>query len=462
VRKKPSAAHVKGWGKATNDPVLFARHVLGIEPWSRQAEMLRAVARHPRVAVRSGHKTGKSTSFAILALWFLYTRPRATVIMSSSSNRQVKSVLWKEVRRLHRKARAPLGGSPALDPGTGLRLSDGRELLGFTTDDTDRMGGFSGKNLLFLLDEASGISEAIYEAIEGNRAGGAQVAAFGNPIRTSGFFFDAFHSARGQWHTVHVSSEETPNVTGEGKPIEGLATREWVEEKTRDWGTESPLYAVRVRGDFPTQGDRAVIPMASVESATDLDVPEEGRLCIGVDVARFGDDDSVITPCRGFYSYEPIVISGQDNVQVAGRALEVMREMRRDDEVPRLSVDVIGVGSGVADILRASEECQSERIEVCDINVAEKATSDDEPGYVNLRSQLWFALRDWLRDGGSIPDDPRLHGELMAPLYDFDSRGRYRVESKEKMKARLGRSPDRADSLALAIYEPPPSGAWLL
>ena len=426
--------------------------MLDIDPWSRQAEFFAAVARHHRVAVRSGHKIGKSTGFACLALWWVATRPRARVILTSAGDNQIATILWPELRRLHARAAEALGGTVALDPRTGLRFDDGRVVIGFSTDRPETAAGQSGDELLYLVDEASGIDERIMEAIEGNLAGGGRVALCGNPTQTSGTFYDAFTTKREFWHPVHISSEETPNASGIGEPIPGLATREYVEEKRRQWGEDSPLYAVRVRGDFPTQASNSVVGLELIEAARKRypDVPDTGPLEIGVDVARFGDDDSVIQPRRGKRAPVPRVIHGQDTVQVAGAVVQVAQELRRPGERVRVKVDVIGVGAGVADTLR-----QHQWLDVVDVNVAESATAtDDGPGYALLRDQLWFAVRDWLRDGGAFAPDEQLEAELVAPVYSFDTRGRIKVESKDSMKKRLKRSPDRADALALAVHEP--------
>lgn len=446
---------IERWG---SDPVRFSDEALGQASWSKQAEFMRAVASHDRVAVRSGHKTGKSNSFAKLAYWFVLTQgPDARVIMTSAGNRQVKSILWREIKSMHRHARVPIGGTMHDDPATGLKFADGREIVGFTTKDKEKMAGYSGAKLLFLVDEGSGVPDDIYQAIDGNRAGGAKIAAASNPTQTSGWFYDAFHEKRAFWRGVHLKSTDTPNVTEGRIVIPGLATREWCDEKAAEYGVDSSLYAVRVAGDFPGQGTNAVIGLALVTNATsdwsgtDF-ATAAGRLNLGVDVARYGDDESVIQPRRGQVTREPLVLSKHDTVHVAGATREFALDLRRKGERPLVKVDVIGIGAGVADILRQDPE-----LEVIDVNVASSPTAQPEsgPGYALLRDQLWFATRDWLKAGGKMPSDTRLETELVAPTYSFDPRGRLKVESKDAIRKRLNRSPDRADALALAVYEPP-------
>ena len=238
---------VQAWRQS---PALFARDCLGVSLWSKQEEICDAVVVHPRVAVRSGHKIGKSRAAAVIALWFALCYPGARVILTSASARQVRAILWRELRLLYNGAPVPLGGTWHDDPSSGLRFDHGSEIFGFSTDQPERMAGISGTDLLFIVDEASGVPELIFEAVEGNRAGGARLVLFSNPTRTAGTFYEAFTSKKNFWHGIHVQSTETPNATGTGN-VPGLATAEWCREKLLEWGPSSPLYEVRVAGTFP-------------------------------------------------------------------------------------------------------------------------------------------------------------------------------------------------------------------
>jgi len=435
-----------------DDPVGFCRDILGSPLWQKQAEIAEAARLHPSVAVRSGHKIGKTRCVASLALWWCATRPRALVILTSSSYTQVDEQLWPEVRKLYAEAARrgyPLGGKLNQSAEGGIRWPDGRRMFGMSTDKPERMGGYSGDQLLFIIDEASGIDEGIFEAVEGNMAGGAHKVLVGNPTQLGGTFYEAFHDQSELWHTIHVSSEHTPNVIEGRVVIPGLATSEWVEGRKIAWGEDDPRYQVRVRGNFPGQAANSVIGLTTVEeaiarwNATEADGPLE----LGVDVARFGDDDSVIIARRGKKAFRPVTVHGQDTVQITGLSLKVARKLRKPDERVKIKVDGIGVGSGVVDQLKTHDD-----IDVVDVNVASAATDDE---YANLRAQIWFATDDWFKDGGAIPDDKGLKGELIAPTYKFNARGKQVVEAKEEMKKRLKRSPDKADALGLSIYSPP-------
>jgi phage terminase large subunit len=371
--------------------------------------------------------------------------------MTSSTDRQVRLILWKELRRVYKAARFPIGGKLAIDPATGLQFEDGREIVGFSTKDPEKMAGISSPNLLYIVDEASGVGEPIFEAIEGNRAGGAKLVAFSNPTQTSGTFFSAFHEKRALWHTIQISSAESPNVTKTEKAIPGLADPAWIAEKVEDWGIDSPIYAVRVLGNFPSTAEDAIVGLLLLDEATGRweETAAEGPLEFGVDVARFGDDSTAIAPRRGQKIFPLVCVQGFDNVQVVGKVLETARALRIGNERVRVKIDVTGGhGTGPADILRAMH---SEEVDVVDVNSSSK--SDTPEKFPNLRSQLHFGFAEWLREGGALPaNDGKLEGEVVAPKYSFDPQGRRKVESKDEIKKRLGRSPDRGDAVMLAVY----------
>lgn len=437
------------------DPVTFAKEVCGLRLWKRQEDFLSAVRDHDRVTVTSGHKTGKSTSFAVLAWWFTCDpdeRPGARVPMTSASARQVKKILWREIRAMWRRAAKRgyfLGPEPALDPETGVQWDDGREIFGFTARDPEKAAGTSGAWLLFLLDEASGIPEEIFEAIEGNRAGGAKVVLASNPTQQSGEFYESHHAKRRFYRALEISSEDAAAVD---PPIPGLASRGWIEEKREEWGEDSPLYLVRVKGRFAPQASDSVIGLGLV-----LDAVERGRedpaesdapLCVGFDVARFGDDETILAPRRGSRVYPLIPITAGDGPDTAARALLALADagVLRPLELPRLIVDANGVGASVYDALVRREDC-----EALAVNTAVAASKADD--YINLRAELHFQFREWLKTG-ALPEDDRLQSELVAPKYTIAAKNRIQVESKDEIRKRLRRSPDRADAVMLSIYAP--------
>lgn len=443
-----------------DDPALFAEEILGVRAWSRQRDIFDAIATRRRVAVRSGHKVGKTNTIACVALWWVCTRPRAKVVLSSTVGPQLQNILWPELTRLYREARVPIGGKLSTDYHGGLWFPDDRGVIGLKSEDSkpEAFAGISSPHVLYLIDEASGFPDSLLEAAWGNTASNGTIAAFSNPTRTSGWFFEAFHEKRGIWETIHIDSRENPNCTGEDD-IPGLARPEWVAETANAFGESSPTFAVRVKGDFPREGDCVVVSLGTMETALVRSRARrgagDGPLCLGLDVGRTGDDPSVLAPVRGRHALPMLETRGREGDEVAGWVLSHVRALRRSDkEIPEVRVDVIGVGASVYDHLKHSRE-----VKAIAVNVA--ASPVDGEHHAKLRDEVWFQGAAWLRDGGTIPpDDRELQGELTAARYSFDGKGRYVVESKDEMKKRLKRSPNRADAFNLAVAEGPPHAAY--
>jgi phage terminase large subunit len=462
TKHSPTEAVLQSWAA---DPCLFAWEVFEIDAWDKQAELLRAVAAHDSVAVRAGQKVSKSNSAGILAYWFALTRMPSRVVMTSSSAYQVKDILWREVHALWLRAKERRGlvlspQPPALDPATGLQLATG-DIKGVSTNTPERAAGTSGAHLFFIIDEASGIEEAILDAYEGNRAGGAKMLMLSQGTRTSGKFFKAFHQDREFWHRLHISSEDSPNVRAGRQIVPGLALKDYVEKRKKEWGENSVLYRVRIKGEFASQGSKAVVAFDSLEAALkrhkEGEAVEDGFLELGVDPAREGDDSFVIYPRRGGRGFDAFVHQGLDGPNGAGKVLEAVRALReaRDPKKIRVKIDVIGIGASVYDCLKESDE-----VEAIAVSVAESptVTAPGEPKYGTLRDQLWFGVKEWLKTA-ALPADSMLEAELIAPEYGFNTKGCIKVEDKATTKKKLGRSPDRADALALAVYNPPPPAA---
>ncbi len=442
--------------KYRNDPVAFARDILGVRLWSKQAEILRLAAKHNRVSISSGHKIGKSKAGACLAIWFFVTRPGARVILFAPSFRQINEILWREIKDTLAHAKVKLDVEVFANPDKGIVARDGRQIFGFSTDSQERVAGLSG-NILYLLDEASGIPDEVHRVASTNPGG--LVVMLSNPTRNAGTFFDSHHQGAiengGIWATLRVSSEE---AAAENTPIPGfpgrykfkyLANDQWIAERKLEFGEDSPHYDIRVRGIFARQSDRSVIPAEVVDDAAARwsDVPQEGRLTVGADVAGYGSDDTAIIARRGFWTSEPFVVHGYDAVEVANEIRKVCKLYQRRGERPLIRIDASnGYGAGPAAILSRDDDKDVERVEF------QSASRDKH--YERLRDHAWHVMRDWLRAGGAIAPDPQLKSDLKRPTYDILENGKIKVESKRELKKK-GRSPDRADALALAVFDPP-------
>lgn len=447
------------------DPVLFGWSALGgDQPWSAQAEVLRALRAEPRVAVRSGHGVGKTWLAARAALWFLYSHPHSIVLTTAPTHRQVRSVLWAEIRRQHRTAKKKLSGTLT---DTRLALDDDWFALGLSTDEPERFQGYHSKHLLLIMDEAPGVPVEIFEAARGVLTGEhSRVLLIGNPTTPSGPFYDAFRSP--EWRGLHIPCTACPNVV-EGRVIHPrLVTADWVEAQAREWGRGSPAFKSRVMGEFPEESESRLVPLAWAEAATerggrqaqfgkgvrpptatdkgsDPFPGDPSTLRMGVDVARYGADRTAIVVADDAAVREVRAWSGLSTMETAGRVLEAARQWGIPAE--RIAVDDTGVGGGVTDRLREQG---------WNVVAVQAAGAPESRHFANRRSELFWRLREALnpeRDSPiALPERcASLVEELTAIGYAFNSQGRIIVEAKDTIRSRLGRSPDLGDALALTF-----------
>lgn len=434
-----------------DDPVDYAERVLGIKQIPSAAEFMRAVAKHKQVSMVSGHKCSKSTSIACLALWWADTKPRGNVLLTATTNNQVRNIIWKEVRYLRNRAVANGHNlpEPALMPHIGMHWADDSEIIGLTAKDPEGFAGYSGANFLICVDEASGFPEPIFDAVFGNLAGGAHLCLTGNPTQPAGTHFDSHHRNREEWVRFQISSLDV--VKEHGGSIPGLATKEWCDKRLKQWGPNDPRYMVRVLGKWPDYSENSVIPLHLVTRARErwADTQDDfSQVIVGCDPARFGDDESVITIRLGDRMHHQKVVRGQDGHQLGREIKQLANDYhKKGQQPPKAIVDVVGIGSSCYDWLNYNTDFQ-----LVAHSGAERA--GDEESYVNTRTEAWFMLREWLKKDGAIPDDDDLEADLLAPQYSFDNKNRYVLESKKDIKKRLGRSPDRGDSAALSVFVP--------
>lgn len=430
------------------DPVWFADRCLGVHWWSKQQEIAESVRDHRRTTVRSANGVGKTFTAAGIVLWWLVSFPDAVAVTTANTWGQVKDVLWREIHRRHGGAKFPVGGELTQ---TRLDLGDGRIAVGLSSppENKESFQGFHSDHLLLVVDEASGLHPAIMEAAEGYMTNAnARLLLIGNPTQTSGPFFDSHHSNRDAYNVISVSAFDTPFFTGEPCPpavAKSLPSAEWIAEaKSTFGGEDSPLYQVRVLGQFPTQSDDSVISIADVEGAQARDLPpnewDKGR--VSCDVARFGSDETVIASMVGKRIRIERVLHQRATTEVAGAILQVARSLKCED-FPELVVDDDGVGGGVTDILRD----QGYRVEAFRAG----ATAAQSSMYPNARSEGWFTLAEQL-PSLDLDGDSQLAADLIAPKYALDTAGRRRVEKKDETKKRLGgRSPDRGDAVFMLL-----------
>lgn len=432
-------------------PLTFASDVLQVTLWDKQQEVLAALPDHRRVAVNSGNGLGKGYCAAVAVLWYLHCHNPAIVVSTAPTFRQVRHILWRQIRRLYRPAREELGGK-MLD--TRWELAEDRYAMGLSAESADEFLGFHSPNMFIVVDEAEGVSDEIYEAIDAVMTSAEpRLLLIGNPTTTSGAFRRAFYEERHLYHTITISVLDSSNVQAGKVEIRGLTTSQWVQERKDTWGEENPIYRARVLGEFPDQAEDTLIKLSDVEAAARREPPAteadgsgavDDEAVLAVDVARFGSDRSVILRRRGNIVEDIQTFHQMDTMQLVGWVNAAIRESNPE----YVCVDEIGVGAGVVDRLR--EEGHSIR----GINVARSAHQSDL--FTNLRAEGYWRLRDLFSTGQiNIPPDNQLMGELAAMRYSYDSQGRIQIESKDSMRQRSLPSPDKADALMLAFLEPP-------
>lgn len=419
--------------------VYFCEKVLNVTPTFQQREVLEAIdAGEWRITIRSGHGPGKSSMLAWILIWFLTTRPYSKVPSTAPTGHQLADVLWGEVSYWHERMAEPY--KSLLDVSSDMVRHQEAPKSWYAAartarkENPDALQGFHAPHLAFLIDEASGVPEVIFQVAEGALSTpGALVIMAGNPTRLEGTFYDAFHSDRKHWKTFHFSSQDSP-----------LVAPEYCTRMAERYGADSDIYRVRVLGDFPKQESDTLISLADAEDAQNRPEPagwHEYPLIYGVDPARFGDDETVILKRKGPVVLEVIGVYKRDTMEVAGLvALEAKK-----DRPEHILVDTIGVGAGVHDRL---VELGYPSVEV---QVSEKPKHEDQ--FMNLRAELWWSVKEWIeKEPAVLPDDEDMIGQLSSIKYKITSNGKIQIESKQDRKKRGLISPNRADALMLTFF----------
>ena len=442
-RNRESARIVK-------DPCLFSECLLGHDLWSKQRDILRSVAAHPRTAVKACHASSKTFTAADAVLWWITHQPEAIAVTTAPTWTQVEEQIWGHIRGAVNGARIDYPRPAA----TSLRLGPNRYAIGLSTNEGVRFQGFHGR-ILIVVDEAPGVLPEIWEAIEGIRAGGdVRVLALGNPVISSGPFYEAFTSNRERWNLITISAFDTPNLAGltledllqlpddelDNNQRPYLVTRRWVKEKYSEWGPTHPLWQARILGQFPTQSEDALFSLAWLEAAKYREVGD-GSVCAGLDVAGPGEDETVLYVRRG---PRIVLCKAWSTPDPRGAVLAALLPFK--SQLEEVKVDSVGIGYYMALHLR------DHGFRVTEVNVG-TASSDTEK-YANLKAELYWNLRLRAESGelAALTDEKTI-SQLAGLRYRHNSRGQTVIESKEEARKRGVKSPDRAEALMLAFAE---------
>ena len=461
-----TAKNIPAWGKAfiksKNDPYLFATEVMGFLPYGAenpkghhqleqwQDDFLRnfyigpdgLTVADPRHSIRAGHGVGKGVLLSILGLWFVTTHYDSKCVITANSQDQLRDNNASELRKWSAFLPHDLREQIQIDvERIYMKPAPEMAFIVFRTaskSNPEALQGIHAKHVLYLIDEASGIEDVVFEVAQGSLStAGAMAVMASNPTRNSGFFFDTHNKLRHRWKTWQVNCETVPRASGH------------IQDVIDAYGKDSNKYRVRVLGEFPTADDDVVIPLELIRAAVGRDVETSGVMPYwGVDVGRFGEDSSALAKRKGNRLIEPITEwHGLDTMQVAGR---IYNEFKATDDPLKpasIFVDVIGIGSGVVDRLREME------LPVIGVNVAESAANDER--FMRLRDEIWWRGREWFAAKDCvIPNDEKFVSELCTVTYDYSSNGKIVVESKKDMKKRGLKSPNLADAFLMTMAAP--------
>ena len=427
-----------------NDPLGWAWDVCGVECVPDQAALLQGLVDHGHVSARSGHGTGKSYGMALGIWWFLSTRYMAKVPCTAPTAHQLKDVLWARLGEI-RLTMSPLFADLfdfQTESIVQKQYPEQWHALARTArkEKPEALQGFHGEHLLFVVDEAGGVPDEIYEVAQGALTSENNFAILaGNPTRNTGFFFDSHHRDRRSWHCLHFNSENS-----------SLVSQEYVKRMGDRYGRHSNVYRVRVLGDFPKQEEDQLIGLDLIENAVNrkVEVDDSAPVAWAIDPARYGDDETALAKMKGDEVFEVTGTRGRSTMAVVGWIVDQINHAYPWHRPSVILVDVIGLGAGVFDRL---EELG---YNVVAVNVSTPLEANDD--YGNVRALIYGRLRDDLQLGRiSLPDDPDLIAQLSSVKYTFDSKGRMMLWPKEKMKKEGMSSPDRADAVAMLKYMGP-------
>lgn len=400
-----------------------------------------------REATSSGHGIGKSAITAWLVNWIMSTRPHCKGVVTANTAEQLASKTWAEIAKWTKRCITGHWFNVVTGKGN-MRMTHKDHPESWRVDaqtcreeNSESFAGLHAANStpFYIFDEASAVPDKIWEVAEGGMTDGEPMwFVFGNPTRNTGRFFNCFNSARHRWNGRHIDSRSVQ-----------ITNKQTIQEWVDDFGEDSDFVRVRVRGIFPRASTSQFIPRDLVDDAMARPAPRErGKVAVlGIDVARFGDDQSVIRTRIGRDgTMPPIKLRGANTKDIAARAAHQINFLRGQGYRVVVFVDGSGgYGAGVVDTL------QELGFEVIEVQFGASAT--DRKAYANKRAEMWGRMKDWLAIGSLTPDN-ELATDLTAVEYGFTLSDQVQLERKERMKDRGLASPDDGDALALTFAEP--------
>ena len=434
------------------NPVLFATEVCSFIPDPWQEDVMMDIAKSTKVSVRSGHGVGKTSVEGVILLWFLSCFRNARVIATAPTRQQLNDILWSEVEKW--RSKSPLLQELLAWTKTYVYMR-GYEKRWFavakTASEPENMQGFHEENMLIIVDEASGVEDDSMEAILATLSGkNNKLLMCGNPTRTSGTFYDSHNRDRGMYKCHKVSSLDSKRTNKEN-----------IASFIKKYGEHSNVVKVRVYGDFPAQEDDVFIPLSLIEQTVlnEIDEDDVYKISLGVDVARYGDDETIIASKVGGDIKLPVIRHGQSLMTTVGDIVMLYKKLLNEHPnykgVITVNIDDTGLGGGVTDRLEEVKvEERLRRLEIVPVNFGNKPPKDgSDDRYQDIATYMWAGVKTMMENKEiHIENDEELVAQLSVRKYSITSTGKIVLESKKDMKKRSIKSPDRGDAVALACY----------
>ena len=389
-----------------------------------------------QIAVASGHGAAKTAFVGWLIHWFMSCRPHPQVVCTANTETQLNTKTWRELAKWHKLS----ANREWFDwTATSYYLKAHPETwkanaIPWSENNTEAFAGTHEENVLVVFDEASKISDKIWEVTDGVLTTKKNIwVVFGNGTRNVGRFYDCFHKHKNRWKTWNIDSRTCR-----------AANKAYLDRLVEAYGGEdSDQSRVRVRGLFPRTATRQLISTEAVEKCQQKEAEGWEYLpkVMGVDIARFGENSSTICIRQGRKVFPIEVLPKQDLMQTAHRVAEAIKEHRPIQTF----VDGSGIGAGVVDRLRQLN------FNVVDVN---GGNSSLNPRFLNKRAEMWWECKEFIESGCELPKDQKLKDELTCVEYDYTDKGRIRLDRKTDIMEKYGFSPDRADALTMTFAYP--------